>query len=276
MVIGLLAAGCRDSELDLRDAETLEKVLSQALEVEWTALRGLPDSGDEEGELFFKPGGESGYSGWAKATHANGQVSHLVHYKDGKPHGRFGAWHENGKLGAEAYYKDGKLHGLFIQWHENGQMKIETPYRDGIKHGRFNGWYEAGQQAMRAHWEDDVLISATAWKPDGTKCPISNVSQGTGSMASYQEGGRLGTEANYKDGKLHGRFTYWYENGQKKIESNSKNGEQEGLFTLWYKSGQKMAEGEYENGEKEGLWTSWNTDGTVAEQTRFQNGVEVK
>ena len=42
----------------------------------------------------------------------------------------------------------------------------------------------------------------------------------------------------YKDGKLNGKFTYWYENGQKMFEVNFIDGKYDGKVTQWYENGQ--------------------------------------
>ena len=40
----------------------------------------------------------------------------------------------------------------------------------------------------------------------------------------YYENGQIESEANYKDGILDGKVTYWYENGQIKSEAIYKDG----------------------------------------------------
>ena len=78
----------------------------------------------------------------------------------------------------EGTHKDGKWHGLWTEWHENGQKK----------------WEET--------WKDGNLVTATVWKPNGEKCPDTNVVNGNGIMCWYHDNGQKRGEATFKDGKL--------------------------------------------------------------------------
>ena len=60
-------------------------------------------------------------------------------------------------------------------------------------------------------------------------------------------------EQNYRDGKPHGIWIWWYENKQKKEFRFYENGEPQGLWTYWYKDGTKWA-GFYKKEKKHGLW----------------------
>jgi len=45
------------------------------------------------------------------------------------------------------------------------------------------------------------LMSAKAWKPNGEKCPLTNVKDGNGVWVSYYDDGTEDIRWNYKDGK---------------------------------------------------------------------------
>lgn len=62
--------------------------------------------------------------------------------------------------------------------------------------------------------------------------------------------GQLGSEANYKDGKLDGLWIQWWENGQLRTESNWKDGELEGLDKAWDSYGQLLYEINYKDGQR--------------------------
>ena len=90
--------------------------------------------------------------------------------------------------------------GVWVWYYENGQKKLEQNYNDGKR------------------------MTAVVWKPNGEKCPDTNLVNGNGIVCYYHKNGQKATERTYKDGKLHGLFTRWYENGQKEGELTVKDG----------------------------------------------------
>ena len=114
--------------------------------------------------------------------------------------------------------------GLFISRYRNGQIKIKANYKDGKGHGLRSTWYENGQKKEDSNWKDGKIWSAFQWKPNGEKCPETNVIDGNGIQVFYNENGGKVVEENLKDGKWHGLRSTWYENGQKKEELKFKEG----------------------------------------------------
>ena len=117
---------------------------------------------DKEGEeLLYAPNQQTPFSGSAAWYYDNGKLSKVYQFKDGKKNGLQTKWWENGKKGSEENYKDGKLDGLEARWYDNGQKKMEASYKVG------------------------KIISAVVWKPNGEKCPESNVKDGNGVLVWY-------------------------------------------------------------------------------------------
>ena len=114
--------------------------------------------------------------------------------------------------------------GVAAWKYENGQKKYERTFKDGKLDGPGTEWYENGQKAEEATFKDGKLVSASVWKPNGEKCPVTNVVNGTGISCEYQDNGQMEEEATYKDGKVDGLSTMWYENGQQEVESTWKDG----------------------------------------------------
>ena len=85
---------------------------------------------------------------------------------------------------------------------ENGQIQSLLQWKDGKQDGLETSWYEDGQKKMEAHWKDGKLMSAVRWKPNGEKCPVTNVVGGNGVVVSYYEDGREIMRVTYKAGKL--------------------------------------------------------------------------
>ena len=92
-------------------------------------------------------------------------------------------------------------------------------------------------------------MSAVSWKPDGEKCPDTNVKDGNGVSVWYYENGKKRVEGNYKDGKLVTGFA-WKPNGDKCPVTNVVNGN--------------------------GVWVWYNEDGKEMFRETFKYGVLVK
>lgn len=125
--------------------------------------------------------------GWAKDMYKNGQVLGLRHFKGGKLDGLRADCYENGQKGAEANYKEGKLDGLFSRWYENGQKLSVGNYKDDKLGGLKTSWYRNGQNWQEQNYKDNKLVTTTRWKPNGEKCPITNVVDGNGVVQSYND-----------------------------------------------------------------------------------------
>jgi antitoxin component YwqK of YwqJK toxin-antitoxin module len=82
----------------------------------------------------------------------------------------------NGQKDILLQLKDGKLDGLLAMFHENGQKEAEINLKDG------------------------KLMSAKVWKPNGERCPATNVKDGNGVMVEYKEDGTEKRRQTYKDG----------------------------------------------------------------------------
>ena len=93
----VLLGGCGEPNLD--DAETIDKILAEAIDADKIQERG------EEGEkLYYAPNEQEPYTGWVKEMYNNGQVKILFHVKDGKKMG-LRLWHENGQKREETNFK---------------------------------------------------------------------------------------------------------------------------------------------------------------------------
>ena len=115
-------------------------------------------------------------------------------------------WHENGKKQSESKYKDGKHNGPWKHWYENGQKKGEGNFQDGKPNGLATLWYENGQKQRETNFKNDELmplvLTAFVWKPNGEKCPVTNVKDGNGVVVYYNDDGTEGGRRTLKDGEL--------------------------------------------------------------------------
>ena len=163
--------------------------------------------------------------------------------------------------------------------------------------------YKTGQKMWEGKYENGKLLTAVAWKPDGEKCPLSNVENGNGFLIQYgtawmnrvyeirctvykdgqpmpytgllkeayeQRQAKVSTE--WKDGKLNGLRTRWLENGQKRSEQSWKNGRVDGPYVSWHENGQKEWEWNYKDGNRDGLQIYYKEDGTESFRKTYRNG----
>jgi len=147
----VLLGGCGKPNLD--DAETLDKILAEAIDKE--KLQGRVGEGEK---LLYALNEQTPFTGWAKNMYNNGQVESLANWKDGKPNGLYTGWYENGQKKEEGNYKDDKKDGQQTAWHENGQKEYEGNYKDGKLDGQQTLWYENGQKNTEVNYKDGKVV----------------------------------------------------------------------------------------------------------------------
>ena len=132
----------------------------------------------------------------------DGQKKEEGNYKDSEKEGLWTKWYENGQKAQEENYKNGKLDGLSTYWYENGQKEWEANWKDGNQHGLSTHWYENGQKEGESNWRDGKIISAVHWKPNGEKCPVTNIDEdGNGFWLEYKDDGTESYRFIFKDGE---------------------------------------------------------------------------
>ena len=60
-------------------------------------------------------------------------------------------------------------------------------------------FYESGQRASVKNYKDGKLMFAVSWKPDGERCPETNVKDGNGVVVSYDNEGNESHRLSFKD-----------------------------------------------------------------------------
>ena len=85
---------------------------------------------------------------------ANGQLDHLISYKNGQRQGLSRGWYSNGQLQSENHWKNGQQHGLTRLWYRNGQLRWEGNWQNGQLHGLSRGWHPNGQLRWERDWQN--------------------------------------------------------------------------------------------------------------------------
>ena len=135
--------------------------------------------------------------------------------------------------------------------YDNGQIRWLRQFKDGKRDGISRLWYSNGQKKSEANRKDGKYMSAVSWKPDGEKCPDTNVKDGNGVSVWYYENGKKRVEGNYKDGKLVTGFA-WKPNGDKCPVTNVVNGN--GVVVWYRKDGTERVRYPYKDGKEEDVW----------------------
>ena len=235
-VLLLLFTGC-GSPPDLRDPETLDRILAEAVDVDVLQRRG-------DDNIVYAPNESEPYSGWAKSMRSalfdlTPQLAELHRIDAGILSSRF-EWHENGQMESEEHYEAGVPTGRWVAWYENGQMANETDYGAGMGTGRLVSWYENGQMESEGHYEAD---------------------ERTGRWVEWYRNGQMEREGHYEAGERTGRWVEWYRNGQMEREEHYEAGERTGRWIAWHSNGQMEREEHYEAGVRTGRRVAWDSDG---------------
>jgi antitoxin component YwqK of YwqJK toxin-antitoxin module len=185
------------SELNLDDPKVLKSIIAKSVEIK--VMEKEPHHSEK---LIYVDDKISSYSGWAKLV-KGGKVSELCEVKDDYRSGVRIRWHANGNKYDQQTYKEGKIHGFGKTWHLNGVKAGEGFYSEGVgKDQLYTQWNTAGQKISEEVFDKGKLISAVHWKPNGDKCPITNVEKGNGIAVWHNDDGTEMSRATYKDGEI--------------------------------------------------------------------------
>jgi antitoxin component YwqK of YwqJK toxin-antitoxin module len=220
-----------DKGPDLDDPKVLERILEEAVE----SL-------------------EADFSGWRRIDHANGKVSSLSQYRDGRVDGLQAGWHENGQKRIRVRMKDGKPDGLWTAWDENGSNVHEIRYKGS--YSSFDAtifrWHENGQKAYQATYAKDRLVE-TSWHENGQQSSKKNYRnfQRDGTWTEWDQTGKILSEVHWKGGgRWDGQWTFMSGDGEyeKRCEIIMKNGS--GTRIYYRKNGTVFHRATFEGGQR--------------------------
>ncbi len=212
-----------DHSPDLDDPKVLERILGEAVE-----------------DIVF------GFSGWRRIDHANGKLSSLSQYRDGRLDGLQSGWHENGQKRIRIRMKDGRPQGLWTAWDENGSKIYEFRYNLDATIFR---WHENGQKAYQATYAKDRLVEI-----------------------SWHENGQQSSEKNYRNFIGDGPWTEWDQTGKILSEVHWKGGLRwDGQWTLMSGDGEYEKRCEIIMKDGSGTRIYYRKNGTVFHRTTYKN-----
>ena len=99
------------------------------------------------------------------------------------------SFYENGTKMFQCFWKDGVQNGLMTRWWENGKIATEGSWKSGVLHGKETELYEWGTKQCETIYEYGKVVTKLSWKPNGEKCDITDVTDGTGIYIRYRDDG---------------------------------------------------------------------------------------
>lgn len=79
-----------------------------------------------------------------------------------------------------------------------------------------------------------------------------------------------------KQGRKHGKETWWHPNGRLKYEASNRNGAREGKYTAWDTAGGLWYQGFEYHGKPESTLTYWYPDGRLKSRALFRDGIQLE
>ncbi len=124
--------------------------------------------------------------------------------------------------------------------------------------------------------DGETLFTGTAvrYRINGHKRSKREIRDGKphGKITFWRSNGQKGQQHEYRDGKPYGKSRRWYSNGQKRWEYERRDGKRQGLSVWWYECGQKQRETEYRDGQRHGKKVRWYENGQKQRETEYRNG----
>ena len=90
--------------------------------------------------------------------------------------------------------------GVVQSFWPNGQKSREFSVLKGMTQGSIGTWYENGQKKEKFTMESGKVVSVEVWKPNGEKCPVSMIEEGSGVYVWYMSDGSERERIRYEDG----------------------------------------------------------------------------
>ena len=92
----------------------------------------------------------------------------------------------------------------------------------------------------------------------------------------YSEQGQVLQTGDFRDGKNHGKWIWYYPNGKKKMEGRFNMGSREGEWFTYNNKEQVLTKSNYKNDKLEGIVTVFDETQNIVSQTLYLNDEIVK
>lgn len=155
--------------------------------------------------------------------------------------------------------------------YDNGRVKVERQVvqdqdQNYINHGKWMMWDRQGNVLAEGAYDDNQRAGAWARvyrQRDTQVLTIAPFDQGQLPLTS---------QADFRDGKLDGKWIIYDANNRQLCEWNFTDGRRDGRSTWWYVNGTKMREINYSGGSIDGELSEWDRTGRQVKRDQFDDG----
>ena len=129
---------------------------------------------------------------------------------------------------------------------------------------------------------NEVSIDRQPWEPEGEPHKAASRKQGylddQGAFVAHglaieeYTPGRKATEAEYRDGKVHGTLRTWYPAGGPQTHREFEHGTPHGVDVAWYEDGTPRSSGRFVHGRPDGVFVRWHSGGAIMNRRIFVSG----
>ena len=110
-----------------------------------------------------------------------------------------------GEKGEELLYVRNH-HRPYTGWckttYDDGALMSLAQCRDGKMEGLSVGWNKKGWKEEESTRKDGKILSCVTFKPNGEKCPETNIMNGNGSLVLYNDNGTVAARGTCTDGEV--------------------------------------------------------------------------
>ncbi len=224
----------------------------------------------KSGKYTYK---EKPFTGVAVELNKEGKVIHSLEIKNGARDGKEKRWHSNGILSQLLTWDQSKyVHAFF--YNEEGVKTKEVDYIRQLS----NEWYSNGQMKYKdAHvkyprsgekpthfWNQEGHLNWEGQKDEQGKL--------TGKWTYYYNSGEIRLIEHYLAGEKHGEESLWTEEGKPERILHYKKGVKSGEEQHYWANGQLKTSFNFENGVKHGIGKYYIEDGTLIRKMVFDSG----
>jgi antitoxin component YwqK of YwqJK toxin-antitoxin module len=166
----------------------------------------------------------------------------------------------------------------------NGNIYDKYYEKNGKKHGEYKSWYGVNNPITSYNYLENkfmtVYVNRKIEKEYDKRQQfiISNYKEGKleGKYRYWYENGKLSEMCNYKEGKIEGEWKSWYDNGVQKIICNYKNGKIEGEWKGWYDNGNPMIVSNFKDDKLHGEYKCWcKINKKLIQYSYYMNSIEI-
>ena len=196
----------------------------------------------------------------------NGKIRETGTMLDNKKHGEIRAYWINQKLKRIENFKVGVADGEFKEFFISGDLMSKGVTESGLPRGTWEWYYENSLKKREMVYGDDgIRTKSMEWYKKGNK----KYEQGWngniqhGKCKYWNKEGKIIKDYNYRNGKLHGKFTDYYITGIKRSQGQMKFDMMNGNWIFWFHNGKKEVECETELGNPFGSANIYHDNGKL-------------